>query len=209
MRISVVTPSIRPRGLECVRNSLIAQTFRDFEWLVDINWTGKVDLNTSLNRLLKRSRGELIVFLQDWIIVPPEGLELFWKAHQEKPAFYTAPVGKRRKKSDKVNWDWRAHREGKIDWTEWEIDWASAPRDALFAIGGFDEELDKAWGFDNVNTGLRAYQAGYDMFNLKENRVIAYDHDATSEHPFRAFRDPILHNYRLDQIRRGEWEPFI
>ena len=68
MKISVITPSIRPEGLKIVRECLLNQTFKDFEWLVDINWTGKHDLNASFNRLIRRASGELIVFYQDYII---------------------------------------------------------------------------------------------------------------------------------------------
>ena len=37
MKISVITPSIRPEGLKILQECLAQQTFKDFEWLV--NWT--------------------------------------------------------------------------------------------------------------------------------------------------------------------------
>ena len=206
--ISVVTPTIRPEGLVVVRDSLLKQTHREFEWLVDINTTGQVDLNQSLNRLLKRAKGELVVFLQDHIQIEEDGLEQFWRAYKDKPAFYTAPVGKVKQWGDEPKWDWRIHRED-IEWTEWEIDWGCAPRGSLFKIGGFDEKLDRYWGFDNVNIGLRAHIAGYPMGCIKDNRAVAFDHDAHEKHPFRKKQNSKFHNQRLDDIRYGNFESFI
>lgn len=202
MKISVITPSIRPVGLEVTRDSLLNQTFKDFEWIVDINWTGQSDLNASLNRCIKRASGELIVFLQDFIIIENDGLERFWKAYQEnKEVLYTAPVGKI--DNGKIIWDWRKSRVGECNWQEWEIDWGACAKDIIYDIGGFDEALDEAWGFDNVNAGLRADLRGYKFLCLSNNPAKAFDHDKHTKHPFRNLRNPELHNYRLDQIRRG------
>lgn len=207
-KISVISLSIRPEGLKQVRDALLKQTLKDFEWLVEVNWTGEVDFNASMNRALKRAQGELVVSVQDFITLPPNGLELFWNAHKEKPAFYTAPVGQTLDDKD-ITWDWRVHRNTECSWQEWEIDYGSAPLQALKDIGGFDEELDKAWGFDNVNVGLRAQLAGYDFGCLKENRAIALRHDDLMEHPFRKLRDSDLHNARLADIRHGRYNKII
>lgn len=202
-KISVITPSIRPEGLAITRKCLLEQSFKDFEWIVDINWTGKSDLNASLNRCVKRAQGELIVILQDYIEIKPDGLFKFWVAYMTDPrVLFTAPVGKRG--TFKINWDWRASRIRECNWMEWEIDWGACPKNILYEIGGFDEVLDEAWGFDNVSIGFRADAIGYKFANLRDNPAVAYDHDAHMEHPFRKNQDPILHNRRLDQFRMGE-----
>jgi GT2 family glycosyltransferase len=195
--ISVVTPTIRPEGLAHVARGLKEQTFKDFEWLVDVNYTGEVDFNRAMNRLVRRSTGELIVSIQDYITVTPNTLQTLLEAHRARPAFYTAPVYKEGKA------DWRAKGVGERSWLEWEIDLGSAPRQALCDIGGFDEELDQYWGFDNVNVGLRAHMAGYPIICINTVEGHAVDHDAQQEHPFRAKRNPDHHNARLDEIRRG------
>lgn len=202
-KISVITPSIRPQGLVTTRKCLLQQTFKDFEWITDINWSGESDLNASLNRCIRRAKGELIVFLQDYIEIEPEGLQRFWDAYQKDPkVLFTAPVGK--KKLLGINWDWRKYREYDCNWMEWEIDWGACGRNILYEVGGFDEVLDEAWGFDNVSLGFRADLIGYKFANLKDNKAVAYDHDAHIKHPFREKRDPMLHNRRLDQFRMGE-----
>lgn len=203
IRITVVTPSIRPEGLARVRAGLLEQTFKDFEWLVEINWTGETDFNEAMNRMIGRARGELIVSVQDFIRIPPGGLQRFWDAYVEKPGFYTAPVGKIVHEEDDPRWDWRVHKDGPIAWNEWEICYGAAPRKALIDIGGFDEILDSAWGFDNVNTAYRAHLAGYPFYCMPENQSVAIDHDALMKHPLKDRRDPELHQKRLDFFFKG------
>lgn len=140
VKISVLTPSVRPVGLEIVRKGLMEQTFQDFEWLVEIG-TGEHDLNKAYNRMLRRAEGELFVSLQDFIKIPPDYLQKFWDAYQENPdTFFTAPVGKVddiEYKGD-VRWDWRAWTNGEKDpkvmpgkWDCWEIDSGACPMKPL------------------------------------------------------------------------------
>jgi len=206
MRITVVTPTIRPDGLDVVKNSLKRQLFTSFEWLTSVNVTGKVDFNKAMNEMISRARGELIVSVQDYIEIPYFGLQKFWEEYDgNKKQVFTAPVGKTLDWKT-TKWDWRRDRRGKCDWQEWEIDYASAPRQALIDVGGFDEELDNYWGFDNVNIGLRLHMAGYEVVNLYDNPATAFDHDHDTAHPFRKLRNPEFHNEQLDKIRRGDWQ---
>lgn len=203
-KISVLTPSIRPAGLKIVQECLAKQSFKDFEWLVEIGIpeTGH-DLNAAFNRMLKRASGELIVFYQDYIKIQADGLEQFWNAYQrDKNTFFTAPVGKTMNWTD-IQWDWRNNPVVDMNFQRWEIDWGAAPREALLKIGGFDELLDDYWSFDNVDTGLRASLEGYKFQNVWTNKAIAYDHDKLIEHPFRVKYNPEFVNQRLDEIRRG------
>lgn len=204
MRISVLTPTIRPEGLKPNQEALERQTLKDFEWLVEVGIPGRGhDLNAAFNRMLKRAKGELIVIMEDWTKCLPTGLENFWNAYQEnKDTFFTAPLGKTLDWKE-IKWDWRAYQEAKAKWDTWEIDWGAAPKDALFKIGGFDEELDMYWSCDNVNVGFRADLAGYKFANLFENPAMAYDHDAVSEHPFRKDFNPDFNNQRMTQFRDG------
>lgn len=205
-KISVITTSIRPKGLEITRQSLMNQTFRDFEWLVDINWTGEHDLNRAYNRLLKRSKGELIVSLQDYIKIEPDALEKLWEAYQkDDDTFFTCPVGKvdNEEYSGEPKWDWRTYPHAQMDWRMWEIDFGACPRDAIFEIGGFDEEIDGFWSMDNVNVGCRAGLAGYKFKCLADIKGIAFDHDAHQPHPYRENFKPVFNNIRMDEFRQG------
>lgn len=201
MKISVLTMTCRPNGLEAVRNSLLKQTFTDFEWLVDINWTGKVDFNKASNRLLKRSQGELIVFVQDYVELPEDGLQQFWDAHKEKPIYYTAPVTHYDEEGEKS--DWRLKTSGTIEYQGWEIDCGSAPRDLLFETGGFDEDMDKYWGYDNVSVALRAQMLGHEFACLPHIHARAYDHNKHLKHEFRHLQNLDYANTRMEYIKQG------
>ena len=205
--VSVLTPSVRPLGLEVTRTSLLAQTFTSFEWLVEINCTGKHDFNAAMNRMLRRAKGTLVVSIQDYIKAPPDYLQKFWDAHLKKPTtFFTAPVGKVDDLDNPkdIRWDWRAHSDiATIRDDCWEIDSAAAPLSALKEIGGFDEYLDQWWSSDNVSVGKRAALAGYPLELLFTNPSIAYDHDAHQKHPFRGNERPERVSLRMKEYEAG------
>jgi len=205
-KISVICPTIRPAGLDIVYQSLKEQTFKDFEFLVDINVSGIHDFNKACNRLIKRAKGKLIVSIQDYIKVSPDALQSLWEAYQSNPdTFFTCPVGKVDNLEYKGNpkWDWRINKDTPVDWRMWEIDFGACPREALYKIGGFDEEIDGYWSMDNVNVGYRAELAGYKFKCLYDIKAIAYDHDSFIEHPFRKDYNPIFCNMRIDEFKMG------
>lgn len=203
-KISVLSLSIRPKGLEITRESLLKQKFRDFEWLTEINCTGEPDFNGAMNRLVSRAKGELIVSLQDYIKVPPEGLQSFWDAYKDGGEFMTAPVGQcGTEKYTNPKWDWRKHTD-KCEWNGWEIDWGACPTKLLKEIGGFDERLDGAFGMDNVIVGKKAEKAGFKFSCVKDNQVLGFDHARGSEHEFKDKRDTHMADYILRKIEMGE-----
>ena len=75
--ISVLCPTIRPEGLKVFMESLENQTFDSFEVLVELGLPKKFgcDLSASLNRMLRRAKGDIIVMLQDYIKIPDNALE--------------------------------------------------------------------------------------------------------------------------------------
>jgi len=158
---------------------------------VEVNVSGKHDLNEAFNKMIRRAKGELIVFYQDFIKIPPDGLRKFWEEYQQdKNTLFTAPVGKVKSFADETPaWDWRDHTD-ECDWTRCELDWGAIPKKILLEIGGFDERLDQWWSFDNVSVGKRAFLKGYKFKNVRYNPAIALDHDAIIEHPFRPKYNP-------------------
>lgn len=210
-KISVLTPTIRGQeALAPNAESLASQTFDDFEWLIEEGGGTKHDLNAAFNRLLRRAKGELIVFMEDYTKATTNGLGKFWEAYQKDPTvFWTAPLGKT-EDWQTIHWDWRAYQDA-IDTTykSWEIDWGCAPRKALFEIGGFDEELDQYWSCDNVNVGYRAYLNGHSFKNLFDNPAIAFDHDKHIPHPFRKNFNPTFNQQRMDSFKPGEKLPYL
>lgn len=213
IKISVISCSIRPNGLDIVRTGLLQQTFSldEVEWITEIG-LNKHDLNAAYNRALNRAKGELVVSLQDYILIRPDYLQKMWDAHIAYPkAFITCPVGKVKdlNYSGDIVWDWRAYRNDETknirecDWNCWEIDSGCAPLAALKEIGGFDETLDGVWSGDNVNVGCRAQLAGYEFKCLFDNPSVAYDHDAFIAHPFRDTFQGTVNTKRMAMFRGG------
>jgi hypothetical protein len=198
MRISVITPSIRPQGLEQAFKSMQRQNFGGVEWLPRLSVPGaKPDLAYQMNQAVKEAQGELIVFLQDWIKIGPDALQKMWDFYKANPnTAITAPVGKAKdlgtfatgkltKEDTSIKWDWRSHREGKVEYHEWEIDWGAAPKKLIVEAGAFEERYDTDFGFENVDLGYRLYKNGVQFKCDTSNSAIAFDHDAHVEHPYK------------------------
>jgi len=205
IKISILTPSIRPEGLKVVYDSLKKQTFdiNSIEWLVEIGFPEKgCDLNAAYNRMLRRAKGDIIVSLQDFIKIPENALQEIYNIQRED-TLITYPVAKVKEWGDKPIWDWRAIETKKIEPIEWEADFASACKSMFFKVGGWDEELDKFFSFDNVSIGFRASMIGYKFLCYNKLKAIGLDHDKNMSHPFKKLRNPDFHNDRLRKFKMG------
>lgn len=208
-KITVVTPTIRPAGLDSIHKALEKQTLQDFEWLVEVGcpWKGH-DLNAAMNRMLRRAKGELVVSIQDYITFSPEALEKMYEMHVEEPlAFITFPMGKIQPNGD-IKFDWRAGGEyRRIAGFEWETDYAMAPLEMFKAIGGYDEDYDQGWSWDNVSVGIRGELAGWVPAVFPGLKAAAIDHDAILKHPFRGKKENgELHSRKEAEYRSGAWK---
>lgn len=192
--ISVLTPSIRPEYLYITQHALEQQTFTDFEWLVEVGLRNRgFMLPTDLNKMLRRAKGERVVMLQDCIRIEAEALE---RINALSNDFYTFPVGKVKDFVDTPVWDWREHKCWEVDENHWEADFACAPLKAFYDIGGYDEDYNNGWSWDNVDVGIRAKAAGYHLYCDNTIRGVALDHDSIIENPFR--------NKRQNNDKRAE-----
>lgn len=186
-KISVITPTIRPKGIVVIQRSLSRQIFQDFEWLVEVGIPERGNnLCASLNKMLRRAKGDTIVMVQDYIKIPNDALEKIQKLHEENPkTFFTYSVAKTLDWKEVIP-DWRHHGEKReIHPHEWESDFASAPLQAFKDVGGYDEQFDKGWSWENVNLAQRAHMAGYKFEVIPDIRSVALDHDKFETHPFR------------------------
>lgn len=212
MKISVITPSIRPDGLEVVAAALSKQSFQDWEWVVCGPYKVKLKamdlwqkygtedsgfvlrpltdpekkegdmwtLNQVHNKMLKHSKGELIVTWQDWIWAPEDALEKFWFWHEyyKGKALVTGvgdqygEVDENGKPTIKV---WNDPRKGgsqtngshyEIFPQDWEANFAMFPRQAAYDVGGWDEGLDRWYGMDNVSFVQRVDALGKYKFYI-------------------------------------------
>lgn len=201
--ISIITPSIRCKGLSIVQKCLSRQTYQNFEWLVEIGIpTRGCDLSRAFNRMLRRARGEWIAILQDYTRIEPDGLEKFLKIADPKK-LYTGALGKTLDWKN-VKWDWREFGEFReVDYRRWEIDWGFASLQAFRDVGGFEEEYDQFWSSENVEIAYRMSKLGYRFYVMPNNKAIQYDHDKVFKHPFRHKFNPTFHSAYLQDIEMG------
>lgn len=191
MKVSVLTPSIRPQYLQMAQECLARQTNQEFEWLVELGMNNSKEwgLPADWNKMLRRAQGDIIVAYQDCITIPDDAIEKILTLNFEKKA-YTFPIGHPQRPDEEPSWDWRKYREtviGKARLTanQWELDLAAAPRSLFFEVGGFDEDFCKGWSWENVEIGWRAEAAGYEFYVSQVTHGIAIEHDKILEHPFR------------------------
>ena len=203
MKVSVVTPTIRKEGLSVVQNALKNQTFKDFEWLIaspfdpgitDAQWIpdkfaeGYWTLNRAYNSLFQSASGELIVSLQDWIWVPPTGIQQFVDAYEAVKGIISGVgdqyerIGQYGKPEIKI---WSDPRKNSNNGSFYECfpndaewNWCAIPRKAIFDIGGMDEELDfLGYGGDQLQAVERMDALGYKFFLDQTNESYTVRHD--------------------------------
>jgi len=198
--LSILTPSIRPEYLNITQECLEQQTFQDFEWLAEIGLRNQgFTLPSDMNKMLRRAKGDRIVSLQDCIQILPNALE---KINALPNEMYTFPVGQVTEFGQSPTWDWRDEEkfEGEITPNLWEADFACGPLQAFIDVGGYDEEFNKGWSWDNVEIAWRIERSGRKFYSNRSIRGIAIAHDKLQEHPFRKTKE--LNDKRADETRK-------
>lgn len=122
------------------------------------------NLNASLNWGLKHTSptASHIVFYQDFIELEEDTLEKLVKNRNELSKSFITTATHENGKFDARYTGTDTLRT--IEPREWEANVAIAPRQALFNLGGFDEEYDQGWSWDNVNVAERAALLGYKFY---------------------------------------------
>ena len=117
--ISVLTPTVRPQGLQMVARCLRRQDFTDFEWIVVapkemdieiekylVNYPHPLvlaepekregdfyNLNKAWNTAYAKAKGDLIVNIVDLIWFPPDTLTRLWYHYQANPKGLVSAIG--------------------------------------------------------------------------------------------------------------------
>lgn len=237
MRVSVVTPTIRKEGLDVVQKALKNQTFKDFEWLISspfdpgiptAKWIpdkfteGYWSLNRAYNSLFVAAQGDLIVSLQDWIWVPPTGIEQFIDAYESSQGIISGVgdqyerVGQYGKPEVKIwtdprrNSNYGSFYECYPNDAEWN--WCLIPKQALIDIGGMDEQLDfLGYGGDQLQAVERMDTLGYKFFLDQTNESYTVRHDRGDFGGQDAWdKDHVLFNGKYKErkkelINNGQW----
>lgn len=192
-RITVITPTIRPDGLEIVETALKRQTNQNFEWLVGSSFRPQVGackwvkddfkggawtLNRIYNKLVRESQGDIIVSIQDFTFFDATALERFGTQLRLLTGAVLSGVGDKYEEvypypSGKFWRDPRDSGTGNIReagfFGDIEFNFCALPKGFFYDVGGFDESLDfLGYGMDGYSVMERLYLKGGYKFYIDE-----------------------------------------
>lgn len=185
------------------------------------------NLNKSYNEALRHCRGQLVVSLQDYIWIAADGLERFWALFQAHgPRVFMSGVGNGyapppvHDHGGKISafgpaFSPEAHVGGSplrtgVDCRfngvldveaagprSWELNWAGAPLDGLYDVGGFPEQHDGQFvSCDNLSVAHAAHSRGYEFLLDKTNECHLFDHRPLFPRP----------GWEEHHGKNGQWE---
>lgn len=224
-KVSVLTPSIRPKGLEIVKKALDMQTFRDFEWIVgspkktmgiwveDTYRDGFWSLNRIYNRMIEKAGGRLVVSWQDYTWAGSDALSKFWNMFVGNNKSVVTGVGHKYSDDGWKEIVWRDPRDnGQLGAFRClpiavEFNYCSIPRKALIDIGGFDEEMDYlGYGMDGISIVQRIEACGdYDFLIDQTNRSYSLQHGRHSGWEENNLIHGGYSERRQELIENGSW----
>lgn len=161
--ISIITPTIRPEGLEIVKKGLDRSIIPYEEWLIGSSFEPKYGkwvkddftggiwtLNRCLNKLIKEAKGDLIVSIQDYTFFAPDALDKFNFYYKQDSRNIISGIGDKYEevypeRGKKVWVDPRRDVYEKFSECPFhyiEGNFCAIPKQAFIDIGGFDESMD-------------------------------------------------------------------
>lgn len=203
MKVTVITPTIRKEGLSVLEHALKNQTYKEFEWLIgspfdpripSAQWIpdkfteGYWTLNRIYNSLFLVAQGELIITLQDWIWILPDGIEKFVEAYKTTKGVISGVgdqyerIGKYGKPEVKI---WSDPRKNTNNGSFYECypndaewNWCAIPKQAIIDIGGMDEQLDfLGYGGDQLQAVERMDACGWKFYLDQTNESFTVRHN--------------------------------
>ena len=156
------------------------------------------NLNASLNEGLRHIDTDYIIFYQDFIDLPEDCFEKLLELATPKTFVTTCTP----------NYDGTDDgRYTGVDMPrpcrpeEWEANVSVSPMQFLRELGGFDEEYDWGWSWDNVNVAERAAMLGAKFILDESNRPKLYPHEMSSHETLP--KNGERHAKTMQDIREG------
>lgn len=142
----------------------------------------------------KAAKGELLVYLQDFILIPTVGLELLVDTYRHHPNALIAPTdqywfAKEPDKTNKEDW-WNGNTDiiDRFSWRnvrvqfiglrptdnpfDFEMNYGAIPKHILDDLNGWWEWFDDGLGYDNTELAYRALQKGYEVLIDDRNEAV-------------------------------------
>lgn len=228
-KVTLYTPTIRDGFWNVMASNIASQTHTDLEWIIvdaqiesrehiakkyadlyslDIKYIHQpkskrtYSLCNANNLAINQARGELFVFLQDFVLLPPTALEELLNVSRKHPGDFIAPVDNYfapKVKPDTTNKeDWfngsldvigefmrkniRVQNKGireATQLTDFEQNYGAVPLATLKHLNGYWEFYDEALGWDDTEIIYRAKQLGYGLWIDDTNQCVCIDHWGT------------------------------
>lgn len=198
-KISVVFVTNRSGAIEYLNKQLSKQTLQNFEVIIanDSEDSGGFkprqkddgdawNLNKAYNDCLDKVTGDLVVFLQDFIWIPANGLERFWEVHEIYPDDLITGVGHKALNGIEgiSETDERVIGEPGVspgNESHFELNWAACPANKLVR---FDEDMDKHYGGENQVFALKVQkQFKNNIWIDRSNRCIGLSQESCGGRP--------------------------
>jgi glycosyltransferase involved in cell wall biosynthesis len=205
--VSILTPTIREGWWRIMAENLALQTYDNFEWIIVDDYkedrskiaekyaklyqlnikylrgnkTRRCGLVAANNIGWKNAKGELVVWLQDFILIPDNGIEQLVDLYLHNPDALLAPVDiyydvVPANLKNKEDW-WEGDPITKESWrnvrvknqgiresenpADWEANYGAVPKYILDKLNGFWTFMDDGLGYDNLEMAYRAMKLGY------------------------------------------------
>lgn len=146
------------------------------------------------NKGWEEAKGELLVYLQDFIMIPTVGLELLVDNYRHHPNALQAPTdqywfAKEPDKTNKEDW-WNGETDivDRFSWrnirvqfiglrptdnpADFEMNYGAIPKHILDDLHGWWEFFDDGLGYDNTEIAYRALKKGYGILIDDRNEAI-------------------------------------
>lgn len=227
VKVTIFTPTIRTGFFNIMADNISKQTYKSIEWLIVDDhkddrrniankyadkygikvryMRGKLsrsNYNYALiqadNMAIYNATGEIIVWLQDFILMPQDGIERIVNLYKRYPNALIAPVDAYYKMKEKPN------RENKEDWFDgtkdvvgefirqniriklgevrqsrnpydFEMNYGAIPTKIARQLNGLWEFQDDGLGFNNTDIAMRALRAGYTVLIDERNKATCLD----------------------------------
>lgn len=214
--VTIYTPTVRDGWWNVMADNLSKQTYKNFEWIIvddkdenrndlAIKYAEKYKLNIKYlkgkkrkikrtyslcnanNTAIENAKGNLFVFLQDFVLIEKDAIERLVDLYRHNPMSFIAPVDKYNApkfvpnlcneedwfndKTDVIGEFMRENirqqhygfrKSGTV--TDFEQNFGAVDIELLRLLGGYYEFYDEALGWDDTEIIYRAFKLGYKLF---------------------------------------------
>lgn len=228
-KVTIYTPTLREGWWNLMSNNIAVQTYNNLEWVIvdahkdnrkeiadkyakmynlDIKYIHQLptkrtySLCNANNIAIEQASGELFVFLQDFVLMPPDGIEKLVNVYLHHPKDFIAPVdvyyspkitpdisnkedwfnGEINVAGDFIRANIRNQNKGfrqSTTITDFEQNFGAVPTQVLRDLGGYWEFFDEALGWDDTEILYRGFKNGSKLYIDDTNIALCIDHMGT------------------------------